>query len=600
MKKLFGFFARHKVIDAIIIIAIAVAGYYSYKAWANQPQPTHYVLAKASKGSVIATMSGTGQIGASNQLDVKAQASGNIISVSVNEGDTVKTGQIIAVIDNSDALKSVRDAQANLESSQLSLQKLTAPIDALTLLQAQNAITDAQNSKTNTQDSLDKTYTDALNEVSNSFLDFPDIMSGLQARLYGNDMSTQQNNSDYMADIAKVYDVAAYTFRDSANNDYNTARAAYDANFLDYKNVSRTADPATVEKILAETYKTAQLISQASQSANNLIQFYEDRLTERNLKPLAAANTFLTDINGFIGKINGHLSSLLNFEQTIASDKQSLSDADRTIAEKQASLASLQAGATALDIKTAQLGITQKQNALADVQATLADYYIRAPFDGIIATLDIKKGDSVSNGSTVATIITKQLSSTITLNEVDAVKVKIGDKVTIAFDAISGLTITGTVSQMDTIGTVSQGVVNYNVQIVFDTQDTRVRPGMSVTASIIIDSRQDVLTVPSSAIKTTNGTSYVLVPNETVGNLGNSRTGVPLLSAPVQAVVETGLSDSSNTEITSGLTEGQVYIVKTIVATGTTAAASTTRSILPTGGGGARVGGGGGFAPTGR
>ena len=157
MKKFFGFFARHKAILAIIILVVAVAGYYSYKAWTNQPQPTHYVLAKASKGSVISTISGTGQIAASNQVNVQAQASGDIISVAVKEGDSVKTGQLLAVIDNSAALKSVRDAQANLESSRLSLEKLTAPPDALSLLQSQNAVTDAQNSKANTQDNLSKT-----------------------------------------------------------------------------------------------------------------------------------------------------------------------------------------------------------------------------------------------------------------------------------------------------------------------------------------------------------------------------------------------------------------------------------------------------------
>jgi RND family efflux transporter MFP subunit len=600
MKKFFSFFARHKVVDAIIIIAIIVAGYYSYQAWTNQPQPTHYVLAKAANGSVIATVSGTGQIAATNQLDVKAQASGNIVSVAVNAGDTVKNGQLLATIDNTDALKTVRDAEANLESAKLSLQQLTAPADALTLLQAQNAVTDAQNSKTQTQTDLGTEYSNALNEISNSFIDFPDVMSGLQARLYDNNMNSQQNNSDYMADIAKVYDPAADTFRDSANSDYTAARTAYDANFLDYKNVSRTADPATIENILNETYKTSQLISQAVQSASNLVQFYSDRLNEHGLTPLPLASTYLSDLNGYTGKINGHLTNLLNYQQTIASDKQAISDADRTIAEKTASLSELQAGPTALQIQSSQLSVTQKQNALSDAESTLANYYIRAPFDGIIATLDVKKGDSISNGGTAATIITKQLSSTISLNEVDAVKVKIGDKVTITFDAISGLTITGTVSQMDTIGTVSQGVVNYNILVVFDTQDTRVRSGMSVTASIITDSHQDVIVVPSTAIKTANGTSYVLVPNETVTDIGNSRTGVVLTGAPVQAAVTTGLSDNQNTEITSGLSEGQVYVVKTIVASGATAAASTTRSIIPTGGG-ARVGGaGGGFAPTGR
>ena len=48
MNKFFSFFAKHKFIDAIIILAIVVVGYYSYKAWTNQPQPTHYVLAKVA------------------------------------------------------------------------------------------------------------------------------------------------------------------------------------------------------------------------------------------------------------------------------------------------------------------------------------------------------------------------------------------------------------------------------------------------------------------------------------------------------------------------------------------------------------------------
>ena len=596
MKKIFNFFARHKVVSAIIVLALIVGGYYSYKAYADRPQPTRYVLANVAKGSVIATVSGTGQISASNQLDVKAQASGNIVSVSVKQGDTVKTGQLLAVIDNTDALKSVRDAEANLKSAQISLQQLTAPADALTLLQTQDAVTNAENSKTAAGDSLTKSYSDALNEVSNSFIDFPDVMSGLQSRIFGNDMSKQQDNLDFMADTAKVYDDKSDIFHDAALADYATARAAYDANFLDYKNVSRTSDPATVENILNETYKTSQLISQAVQSTNNLIQFYEDRLTEHGLTPLPAANTFLSDLNGYIGKINGHLSNLLNYQSTIASDKQAISDADRTIAEKQASLVQLQSGATALQIQSAQLSVTQRQNALSDAQATLADYYVRAPFDGIIATLNANKGDSLSGGGTVATIITKQLSSEITLNEVDAVKVKIGDKATITFDAISGLTITGAVAQMDTLGTVSQGVVSYNVQIVFDTQDGRVRPGMSVTAAIIIDSRQDVLVVPSSAIKTANGASYVLTPDETVTDIGDSRTGVILGKPPVQTSVVTGLSDSTNTEITSGLTENQVIVVKTVAPSASSAASSAARSIIPTGGGALR----GGAAPTGR
>ena len=62
-------------------------------------------------------------------------------------------------------------------------------------------------------------------------------------------------------------------------------------------------------------------------------------------------------------------------------------------------------------------------------------------------------------------------------------------------------------SQIDAIGTVSQGVVSYNVQITFDTQDSRIKPGMSASVNIITNTQQNVLTVPNSAVKTKKGTS---------------------------------------------------------------------------------------------
>ncbi len=601
MKKIFSFLIRHKFITAIFILALATGGYYSFKAVTNKPQEAHYVLAKASKGNIISTISGTGQIAATNQLDVKAKASGNITSLVIKEGDTVKSGQLLATIDSTTALKAVRDARTNLETAQLSLKDLTSPVDELTLLQSQNALINAENGKTSSRDNLNKAYADAQNAIASAFLDFPNIVSGIKNALYGYDISKQQSNLDYLADSAKVYDLSADLFRDSAAKDYTAARAAYDANFLDYKNSGRSSDTAATTALLNETYATSQLISQAVLSANNLVQFYEDRLTEHGIAPIAAANTLLSNLNGFTSKINSLLSSLLGYTQSIKNYTQSISDADRTIAEKTASLAKTQAGPSDSDLRNAQINIASKQNALSDANTALADYYIRAPFDGVIASLAVKKGDTVSNGTSAATIITKQLSSSITLNEIDAVKVKVGNKATVTFDAIDGLSITGTVSEIDALGAVSQGVVTYGSQIVFDTQDDRVRPGMSITASIIIDSRQNVLIVPSSAIKTANEISYVLVPSETVADLGNSRTGVTLSAAPIQKIIEVSLSDGTNTEVVSGLTEDEVFVVKTIAATSATTSSATSatqsRSILQTGGGAVRTGGG--FAPTG-
>ncbi len=55
-----------------------------------------------------------------------------------------------------------------------------------------------------------------------------------------------------------------------------------------------------------------------------------------------------------------------------------------------------------LDIQSQELSVKQRENALTDAKEKLADYFIRALFDGVVAKVSVKKGDSVSSGSAVA------------------------------------------------------------------------------------------------------------------------------------------------------------------------------------------------------
>jgi HlyD family secretion protein len=233
------------------------------------------------------------------------------------------------------------------------------------------------------------------------------------------------------------------------------------------------------------------------------------------------------------------------------------------------------------------LAVQQKQDALSSAQETLADCYVRAPFDGVIAAVNIKKGDSASSGTTVATIISPQSIAEMSLNEVDAAKVKIGQKATMTFDAVEDLTLTGLVAEVDTIGTVSSGVVSYGVTIAFDTQDERVKSGMTTGITIITEAKTDILMIPNSAIKTSgNIISYVEMPDETVDIQTTGTTGVTLGKAPKKQTIEVGSSNDSYTEIISGLSEGDLIIIKTI--TNSSAGSSTTKSsgnsILQSGG----------------
>jgi HlyD family secretion protein len=202
-----------------------------------------------------------------------------------------------------------------------------------------------------------------------------------------------------------------------------------------------------------------------------------------------------------------------------------------------------------LAVRNKKLAIQQKENDLTTAQQNLNDYSIKAPFAGLISVVNVSKGDEVSGSTVIAQLITQQKIAEITLNEIDTASVKVGQKATLAFDAVKDLSITGEVVEIDTIGTVNQGVVSFTIKIAFDVQDERVKPGMSVSANIITQSKADVWQVPLNAIKTQGDSSYVEV-------LVNNQ--------PQQKTVTTGISNDSMIEIINGLTENDEVITQTI------------------------------------
>jgi RND family efflux transporter MFP subunit len=247
-------------------------------------------------------------------------------------------------------------------------------------------------------------------------------------------------------------------------------------------------------------------------------------------------------------------------------------------------------------MRSAAIALQNAQEAVTSAQNTLENYIVRAPFAGTIASVGVQTYDQASSGTSVATLVTNEETASITVNEVDASKLKVGQKATLTFDALPGVSIAGTVSVINTIGTVSQGVVSYGAIVTFDTQNASVLPGMSATANIVIGIETGLL-VPSSAVKVSNGQSYVQVFSPTLAG-SNSSTGATSPVAPTRTNVTTGLTDNSNVIVQTGISAGAQVVTKTITGTSATTASSATQStsIFGIGGGGIRTGGAGGGA----
>ena len=142
--------------------------------------------------------------------------------------------------------------------------------------------------------------------------------------------------------------------------------------------------------------------------------------------------------------------------------------------------------------------------------------------------------------------------------------------------------------EIDSVGIESQGVVTYNVKISFVTQDESIKAGMSATGDIITETKQNVLVVPNSAVKSLpalpagreqagqNGRSYVEMFDEGLSLPESGVVGVISKTPPNKVQVEVGITNDSHSEIISGIKEGDEVVTRTIsgTATSTTTAPS--------------------------
>lgn len=587
---------RHKFITAIVLLAMITAGYFGYQLLTKNQNTTKYVMAAVTKGTLVVSVSGSGQVSASNQVDIKPKVSGELLYVGVKNGQSVKAGDLLFQIDSSDAQKAVRTAQTDLETAKLNLANLTSPPDELTLLQSENSLTNAQNNLEQAQNNLDQVginteqtlanaYNDGYNSVSSAFLNLPNYTDDLNTAIGTSAQQTDVNVGLYRTNLGQDS-----VFVNKFANDCHTASDLFNQTSLSFKNTDRSADRATLYNLISDTLDTAKATAQALESTRNMFDAVVNSGVDYKKYYIASTVSSLSpSINSDIAAANSLVSSLQKTKDTIDNANRqgpvdlrnaqlSVRSAQESVREKQLSLDKLNAGASDLDLRSQQISVQQKQDALSTAQQTLANYYIRAPFDGVIANVSVQKGDSVS-GTAMANIITQQEIAGLTFNEVDIAKIKTGQKANITFDAIDGLNITGQVVDVDALGTVSQGVVNYGVKIAFDTQDDRVKPGMSLAASIITDVKNDVLSVPNSAIKTQGDSSYVELVSASAG-AGQLTAGIAsvIVSSNLQSqTIQTGLANDTMTEVTGGLKEGD-YVVTQTITSGSTGATQSQSS----------------------
>lgn len=353
-----------------------------------------------------------------------------------------------------------------------------------------------------------------------------------------------------------------------------------------------TIATSTTGVITAVYAKNGDVVSQGQKLADiSLDQDAQQKQTAAYATYLSAQN----NLNAAKAKMNSLQSALFKANQAFMTDKgaNNPSDADKAdpkYIQENADWLQAEADYTNQSGVIAQAEANYTSASLSYQQLSNSIY---APIAGTLTNFTLSAGVPLTSSSTSTTSTTSssqsvgsvalaggQLQAKVDLSEIDVVKAEVGQKVTMTLDAFTDKTFTGKVSSIDTSGSVSSGVTTYPAVITFDASEAHMYPNMAVSAKIITNVKDDVLLIPTSAIQTTNGTSTVRV-------MKNGQ----LSSVPVTI----GASSDTQTEIVSGVSEGDTIVTSAIPATSSGTSSNTTSPFGGTGLGGIRTGGAGGF-----
>ncbi len=256
----------------------------------------------------------------------------------------------------------------------------------------------------------------------------------------------------------------------------------------------------------------------------------------------------------------GALSTLANARETLEKAKKDLNYLIENPGEKELAISEGKVALALAEYEDAQRewerrkdgadpdDITAAEARIASIKATIGLSQISAPFSGTITEVNAMVGDQVTTGTYAFRLDDlSHLLVDVQVPEVDINRIRVGQDVDLAFDAISNKAYQGRVHSVAQVGTIQNGLVNFKVTIEILNPDEQVLPGMTAAVNIIVSQLEDVLTVPNRAVRLVDNQSVVYI----------LKNGIP---TPVN--IEIGSSSDTMSEIVSGdLNEGDKVIL---------------------------------------
>ncbi len=511
-------FLKLKKVWIPLILVILVVGSVYYQQQKNS-KPT-YSQEDVSKQDLIQTVSATGTVKSAEEINLNFKTSGKINKIYVKVGDKVKIGDKLVSLESNDAATTILSARANLKQAEAALAKLKFGAQTEDVAVTQASVEAAKISLVNAKQAYTNTVSTQAQNVTNTFSQ----LMGLAAQA----IPAKENISTATLAITGTYngkEKGLYTIRLD-----NPVSLTYSISGLELNygsTGSRTAPTPLGTKGL-------------------YIQFgASGTLAANDVWTIELPNTLSASYSTYE---SAYQSALTSQKQQVDAAEAVVKQAEQTLAQTEAQLNLKTAPARSYDILSAEAGVASAQAALQRASNDLADRTINAPVAGIITKVNSEVGETNSLTQPVMILLADSKQEIkVQVPESDIAKLQVGQKADITFDALgSNEHFNGHVAFIDPASTVIQDVVYYEVTVLFDSNDERIKPGMTANVDIESGRKNDVLVIPLRAVKYDNKKPYVEV-------LSGEQV--------VRKDIETGLKgDDGLVELISGLSLGDKVI----------------------------------------
>jgi len=505
---------------------------------------------EVTRGDLDIVVSSDGSLTMPNEFDLRFGTQGQVSEILVEEGDIVKQGALLAMLDSTAQRNAIRTALFSIQTARNDIS-FGCGVDHLPYSYPDFSVTRLCDEAQKDMDAAinyfrQGNYKEAGYKLIMTYFDIEVCEDLIKFKPDAAELAGAKTNSTYYPDLT-AGSSQDESFNDEMVVDYlekyrqKLMNIAGDMKVGAYEKVAPEFDAAqqemvTVKQLAKSTISiNSRLFFEFAdtptsvdflQSSLRYLQELEDYLAQDDADPLEAAKKlYIAKLNLLVGR-DALENQTLIFESGGAINWKTLQQYN-------------------LSLQSAEIALYQaKQN--------IMNTAIIAPVDGTVVSVDLKKSSVLSaqdySAKTAVKLVdTKSIKFTGLVDEIDIMKVKPGQKAGVTVDAVPGKTFTGTVKFISPYGTEEGNVVKFALTIELDPYDVELRGGLSATADISVYSAKNVLLIPVSMVITTPAGSVVTVMNESTGQ-------------PEPRKVTLGRGNFQYLEVLSGLKEGEIIL----------------------------------------